>query len=85
MPYIKLEERVEYDDAIHDLLDELRCQGSSVGHINYIISTLIWNLWAGDYTSGNNLMGVLECVKQEFYRKQLAPYEDVKEKLNGSL
>jgi hypothetical protein len=28
-------------------------------------------------------MGVLECIKQEFYRSDIAPYEDQKRQANG--
>jgi hypothetical protein len=28
---------------------------------------------------------VLECIKQEFYRRKLAPYEEAKIKENGDL
>ena len=30
-------------------------------------------------------MGVLDCVKQEFYRRKLAPYEDVAIQKNGDI
>jgi hypothetical protein len=58
-----------------------------VGEVNYVISSIIWELfkYKRSYTIGNNLIGVLECVKQEFYRRQLAPYEDKKIKENGDL
>jgi hypothetical protein len=33
----------------------------------------------------NNIIGVLECAKQEFYRKVCSPYEDQKSKDNGNV
>jgi len=30
-------------------------------------------------------MGVLECIKQEFYRRAVAPYEDKKKEENGDV
>jgi hypothetical protein len=37
------------------------------------------------YTRGNELIGVMECVKQEFYRRRLGIYEDLKLKENGDI
>jgi len=31
------------------------------------------------------MIGVLECVKQEFYRRKVAPYEDIKIIENGDI
>ena len=33
----------------------------------------------------NRAMGVLECIKQEFYRRVAAPYEDIKIVENGDV
>lgn len=90
MPYIKAEERKAYDSLVEDIVDALTDHGfkfPEVGHINYVISKIIWSLFKQkvSYTVGNNLMGVLECVKQEFYRRQLVPYEDSKIKENGDV
>ncbi len=87
MPYIDQEARKHFDYYIDKLADLVEKRGSSVGELNYIISRIIWVLWGKkpSYTSGNNLIGVLECVKAEFYRRLLAPYEDTKIKDNGDL
>ena len=58
--------------------------------INYIITRLC-DYWCRDfsgeanYEKYNAVIGVLECVKQELYRRQIAPYEDEKCKENGRL
>lgn len=85
MPYITDDERFKYDFAIDSLVDKLEKQ--PVGHINYVISRMFWRLFKKNrsYTFGNNLMGVLECVKAEFYRRKLAPYEDEKMIENGDV
>lgn len=59
----------------------------SPGDLNFIISRLIWAEFERNrsYTKGNELVGVLECVKQEFIRRKLNPYEDEKIKENGDL
>ena len=37
------------------------------------------------YSTFNDIIGALECAKQEFYRRLAAPYEDVKIKENGDV
>ena len=37
------------------------------------------------YHAYNEIIGVLECVKQEFYRRMVAPYEDKKCEENGDV
>ena len=53
----------------------------------YIISTIIWKSFEKqmNYSKANELVGVLECVKQEFYRRQVVPYEEEKIGENGDL
>ena len=85
MPYIEQKDRDAYDTAIDRLVGLLADQ--PIGHVNYVISRIIWKLFRiqRSYTAGNNLIGVLECAKAEFYRRQLAPYEDEKLKENGDV
>lgn len=92
MPYIKKEERYVYDPQIDVLIEKLTNYGANtpptVGHVNYVISKLVWGIFRKNgpsYTLGNNLVGVLECVKQEFYRRPLSEYEEDKIKENGDL
>lgn len=90
MPYIKKEDRKAYDSLIEDVVDALTNHGyklPEVGHINYVISKIIWSIFKKkvSYTTGNNLMGVLECVKAEFYRRHLAVLEDNKIIENGDI
>lgn len=94
MPYIKQEERQRYDNTIDDivylLLDKFPGDNHKhfqVGDLNYIISSIIWKLFDSNpsYTRGNELVGVIECVKQEFIRRRLNTYEDSKIKENGDI
>ena len=86
VPYIKKEDRKDYDDVIIEIVNRLLGKGPKdsgvavVGDVNYVISSIIWKLFDTkmSYTNGNNLVGVLECVKQEFYRRKLIPYENEK-------
>jgi hypothetical protein len=94
MPYINKKERIRYDESIDKivnlLLDKFPADNRkdfSVGDLNYIISSIIWKLFkkSSSYTMGNKIIGVLECVKQEFYRRPLTEYENEKIKENGDI
>jgi hypothetical protein len=94
MPYITKSERKRYDDSIgliiELLVDKLpgdNGKAYSEGDLNYIISSIVWGLFdkKRSYSNGNKLVGVLECVKQEFIRRRLNGYEDEKIKENGDL
>lgn len=94
MPYIKPEDRQQFEwviqRAVNKLLKTKKKSNElklSVGELNYLISSIVWRVFDANpsYTIGNNLIGVLECVKQEFYRRKLAPYEDLKIRENGDI
>jgi hypothetical protein len=90
MPYIIQSDRKQYNSAIKNLLDAISNYGFSTvkpGDLNYIISKMVWEIFdkSPSYTKGNELVGVLECVKQEFYRRKLAILEDIKIKENGDI
>jgi len=80
MPYIKQEDR------------GVRAQMNpeTLGELNYAITKLI--LWYLNrdmrlltYSQIAMVTGVLENVKQEFYRRVAAPYEDIQIKENGDI
>ena len=77
---------MKYDHLIDKLMDELG-ENPSMGDINYCVSSLLWVIWRRNksYSLANNIVGVLECIKFEFYRRLLAPYEDKKIEDNGDL
>lgn len=57
-----------------------------VGELNYAITKMCLEFHDRfDYHALNDIVGVLECVKQEFYRRMAAPYEDEKMKANGDV
>lgn len=85
MPYISSDRR--------DELDEERAGGSepvpeSPGELNYEICRLI-DAYISEhglrYRTLNDVMGVLESVKQELYRRIVGPYEDGKIEENGDV
>lgn len=90
MPYIKKERRDKYTKYIDELTKLFINNGKDVpllGEVNYVFSRIIWNIFDNNksYISGNNLMGVVECIKQEFYRRKLSKLEDEKIKSNGDI
>jgi len=90
-PYIEEERR--------DIIEVRECKNA--GELNYFLTTSILfylsNLnynklvkskkvsAVNNYADYNEVIGVLECVKQELYRKVISKYEDKKEKENGTV
>ena len=80
MPYITSEDRQKFNTQ--DLAPE------TPGELNYVISEICSAYLANKglgYTNCNEIVGVLECVKLEFYRRLTAPYEDQKIEENGDI
>ncbi len=79
MPYILKGERKRYDAIILDLavaLGEIPEEDRD-GHINYCITKLFKILYTPPkYKRYNRAIGVLECIKQEFYRRVVSIYEN---------
>lgn len=78
MPYIEQNQR---DDL--DMLVETAIRGSvnlpclTPGDMNYLLTRLcVAHIGDMSYTKANEVVGVLECVKLEMYRRAIAPYED---------
>ena len=93
MPYIKVSDRDSINEMSESLIDMFvnapTKDGKFVaeGELNYAISKLVWAIFDKhrSYSTGNRLVGVLECVKQEFIRRRLNDYEDEKIKENGDI
>jgi len=90
IPYIKSRDRVRIEfctgkiNPIGALIGAINTEGD----LNYVITRLCHKFLekkGKKYSTLNTIIGVLECAKQEFYRKVCSPYEDLKEKENGSL
>jgi hypothetical protein len=93
MPYINEKEREELDDAIDNLILAIRNDFTEhkslkdcLGRINYCFSRIICGVM-GDtsYPKIAMITGVLENIKQEFYRRVASPYEDKKILENGDI
>jgi len=88
MPYIRKNDRLQYEELLEKLLDLLEQSGYHPGHMNFVISDLI-NKCLGEegmsYTNANKWIGSLECAKLEIYRRLLVPYENDKCQENGEV
>lgn len=94
MPYIDETSRKVLDRYIDDLADAItNCSEldnenvmTVLGDMNYCVSRLIGQVM-GDtsYAKVAMLTGVLENVKQEFYRRVAVPYEEEKIVQNGDI
>lgn len=87
MPYIEPVARKELDPLIDALFARLNCQGLNMGNLNYTITRLVVKtfLLRGGYDTIAGVTGVLENVKQEFYRRAAVPYEFKKMVANGDI
>ena len=87
MPYITQEERPQYDEVIAELTRLLKEKPpeSVDGHLNYVVTRIIKEVYPLRYYHINKAMGVLECIQHEFYRRVAAPYEDTKIEQNGDV
>ena len=93
MPYIPQDDRTTYDPLIEPLIEALRAQQpqSRKGHANYVITQILRKAWGVDepanesYSNYADLIGTLECAKQELYRRWVADYEDKAIVKNGDL
>jgi hypothetical protein len=83
MPYITQKQREKFEQFF-DFTDMIENEGE----LNYVITIILkkyLNNKKLNYNTLNSIMGVMNCASFEFYRKVIAPYEEKKEKENGSL
>lgn len=78
MPYITQDRRTAlvWDDKL------------SIGDVNFLITNQLQEYLEQEglsYKTLNEIIGVLECAKQEFYRRVVVPYEDKKKEENGDV
>jgi len=88
MPYIGRKDRGQYQEILTELAKLVPSDRTMrPGHMNYIGSLLIEKVYGSSlrYADHNEVVGVLNCIEAEFYRRKTAPYEDVKIKEEGDL
>lgn len=81
MPYIKGMDRVKLNNVLMELCPLV----TDVGELNYCITKLLLGTHTRSYQDYNELIGVLECCKLEFYRRAVSKYEDTKIEQNGDV
>ena len=89
MPYIQQGIRTGLEVEINQLTRAIAArdgQVSKAGIVNYTITSILMRVYnPGRYSEWNEVIGILECVKQELYRRGVAVYEDRKIKEKGDL
>ena len=85
MPYIKNNDREKF----RRILGIIKATPpENAGELNYLITKLchLYVEAKGErYQQYNDVLGALEGVKAELYRRKIAPYEDKKIKENGDV
>lgn len=91
MPYIPPQDRKDLDPHIEKLADALRKEsdehgGDFEGLLNYVFTKIIVGIVPERrYKFIARITGVLENVKQEFYRRYAEPYEDEQIEKSGDV
>ena len=83
MPYIPASRRIEIRDGVTP---------QNAGELNFKITSIILEYLydinpsePSGYSDYNEVLGVLTCVIQEFYRRRVIPYEKIKQAENGDV
>lgn len=82
MPYIEARRRMDFGDLSNCAEPE------NAGELNFFLTSLVIQyLFRNEesYQKYNEVIGVLECCKQELYRKMISKYEDKKCVENGEV
>jgi len=91
MPYIAAEVRTPYEELIKSLARTIReateDHTKRAGHLNYAVTRLLVDTYGREllYWQHNEIIGMLECCKQEFYRRRTGPFEDFWHEKNGDV
>lgn len=89
MPYVSQEQRRSLDPTKRDPVTISFRPAENPGELNYQITRLLdeylINHQPINYAIMNEVVGVLECAKLEFYRRLMTPYEDTKIEDHGDV
>ncbi len=88
-PYIDPKEREQLQYLVNDLKNAIKLGNRfTPGTLNYLF-TIMTHAYVDrkglSYTTLNDVVGVFESAKQEFYRKVVVNYEEKKIKENGDI
>lgn len=82
MPYVRKERRPELDFVVDSMA---RADINADGDLNYVLFKYCKKFVKPSYNNYKNFIGELNECATEIRRKILAPYEEIKEKENGSI
>lgn len=88
MPYISEDARQHYDSALNLIVNRLSERNFRPGHLTYVlyaISVRVLRAMDPSYTFMSRVRASLNDASDEFYRVEMAPYEDEKIKENGAV
>lgn len=90
MAYITKGKREQFGPEIISLENRIvEAEIYSIGELNYVLTRLciafLNRFPKTNHHNLNKIVGVLECVKLEFYRRLAAPYLERKKKSNGDV
>jgi hypothetical protein len=84
MPYIKKERKFVLDESCGRLVERIQ----EPGEMNYVFFKIAQGYlkkFGVRYATMNEILGVFDACAREFYRRLVAPYEDVKKQENGDV
>lgn len=87
MPYVTQEQRRDLE-SIPTVLGGVRRVPANPGELNFCVTKVILEYlrYRGlSYQTINDIIGALEQAKDEFRRRVVHPYEDVKKEVNGDV
>ncbi len=84
MPYITPERRKAFDDLMEKMAPEVGNEGE-LNYCIYRLATLVIDRIGESYSNLSMCSSAMEHAKLEWYRRRLAPYEDVKIAENGDI
>jgi len=87
LPYIKAGKRAKYDTILKELVKIMKALPPEEvdGELNYFVTKLLKETYPLRYFHINKAIGVLECIKLEYYRRVAAPYEELKIQESGDV
>jgi len=87
MPYIPKKDRDKWKIIIDEILKLTKDTPTDQldGELNYLITSILHRTHSPSYFNYNRTIGLLECIKSEFYRRRVSPYEEKKIKENGDV
>ena len=82
-----MENRSKYKNVLENLVKILKTLPPEEidGELNYVVTKILKEVYPLRYFHINKAIGVLECIKLEYYRRVAAPYENSKIKESGDV